>query len=249
MGFGPLELGLVVPAAVPLALGGWLAWRSRPDERAPMPWLALLVCGGGVVPALGGGALLGPVLHDRLMRPGLVFTFGPSAARAQLACAACVALGLALPFIAAASSLVLSRQRSARQAATLGVAVLVGYPTGACALLWVLGDPMQSFAESGARMDIGEFVVAMAWALGAAGLAGATFAGVAAVAGRSKEALRTMAIATLGLPLYALGIGAAASPPDVVTQVLLAAPIVACWVVGLAVGAGLVALRERMPAV
>jgi hypothetical protein len=75
------------------------------------------------------------------------------------------------------------------------------------------------------------------------GFAGAATGGVAVIASVSKPTMgRTLQLAA-PLPFVATSIGALATPPDVVSQILMAGVIVVAWLAGL--GAGTLAGRLR----
>ncbi|MCB9678133.1 MAG: hypothetical protein H6737_23735 [Alphaproteobacteria bacterium] len=240
---GLLEILLFLPSLVPLGVGVWLLGRS-PTVRAPLPWLALLACGLGVLAAGVAGLAMGPVLYGSLSMPGLVFGFGPTVVRAERTCSVFLAGGMALPFLAAAGSIALSENRSWARGLETGAAVGLGFPAGAALFYAALGDPARELFEASGSVEHAAFVEALVRALGACGVAGAVLLAVPTVAGRSREALRRAAQATLALPSLALGVGALASPPDPVSQVLLALPIAVAWGLGLALGAAIASWRD-----
>lgn len=230
---GPVELVLLAMAGVPFALGGWLGWRMRPQERPSVPVWPLLACVAWMLPALMAGLLLGPALRDRILQPGLVFAFGGADAATQLRCAAWVTFSVWLPAGAAAVWLVLSPERKVRDAAAVALAVAIGYAAAV-----VLGWPRltQALIELGG-IDAEGLVDAVTMGAFALGMGGATFTGTAVGASRSRASLRLAAICVLGLPAWALGIGALASPPDPTTQLLIGIPIGLGGLLGLAVAA------------
>ncbi len=256
---GLLELLL----AIPLAVGGGavtlvlavLAWRNpgaASPARSPLPLPPLLLSLLCVITAPLIGVGLGALALEHLLLPQLelarlVITAPQDQLGAQLRGAGLLTAWLALPGMLAAARLLLSRDRSWKAAALLGSVGWLGFGLGLVMGRWlVLPAVLGELAVPGSEITI-ELTQAAGMAASAQlalGVVGACGPVVWLVAGSSHVALRWTTIATMLMPAGALTLAALTTPPDVISQVVVAALIGLCWLVGLALGAVTVKLRR-----
>jgi Sec-independent protein secretion pathway component TatC len=255
------ELVFVVLAAIPggvaIALARRGGWLLAPVARPPFPTKAgILTTAAAVLGAIAGlvlgAALLEPTIPSSLPEHATIAVSSPAEALvAQLRIGAVVATGLALPGFAALGWLARSHDRSARAAALFGVVVALGFAAGAAAgwLLAPLGSSALYLTAGGLGIapTIGLDDLAAQQAAGAFGLgiAGALLTAAAAGASRTIAALKaTLALTGATVPASLL-LAAILTPPDVVSQLMLATALIGAWLAGLAIGGAILFVRGK----
>jgi len=244
--------GVVVMAAVLL-----LARHSQnepPGPRPPLPLLPLLAAALVVVsaPAIGLG-LGGVVLEHLLLPPSVdslrVVQLSPADLfGAQLRGAGLLALWLALPGLLAAGRLLLSRDRSSRAAWLLAAGGWLGFGVGLVLGRWVLlPAAMGVLVPPGpeltlALVDMASTAAATQLALG---IAGAMAPVVWLLSSASRAALRLTIIATAAMPAAVLIVAGLTTPPDLISQLVVASAMGMSWLAGLCAGALTVFLRRE----
>jgi hypothetical protein len=262
---GLLELLLVVIAAAGGALGLalWVLHTRRgpapgPAPRAPLPLLALLVALLGVLaaPVLGFGSVFGGLGWAWMLPPlpeelGLVVSSHPADPVGATALAgALLSAWLASPGLLATGWLLGSRARRWQGAWALGLLGWLGFGLGLALARWlVLPAALESMLAvmPGLRLGLPELVRQVVPSLLALGVAGATLPVIWRLAASSGRALLRCLVATALMPAFALTLGALLTPPDVLSQVVLATLLGLSWLAGLAGGAvtSMVAARGR----
>ncbi len=250
---GPVELllGLLTGAvgvAVLVVLALVLRRRDAPavEPRAPLPWLALLLALLGLLvsPLLGFG--LGGVVLEGLVSPcvdGLgAATVGElhEPVLARVYAGGLVALWLGLPAALALGWLLGSRSRSVGGAVALAVLCLGGFTLGVLlGRLWVVPAVTQGLGEllPGASVQLLELVRTVVSALAVLGLAGACAPVAWLLSSRSQSALLWTAVASAAMPGCVLVVAAIATPPDLISQLLVALLLGTSWLLGLGAGA------------
>jgi Sec-independent protein secretion pathway component TatC len=227
---------------------------SRPVQRAPLPVVAVVLAAltipAGLLASLGlGGLFVESLLLPPLAHTGQLVVSEPRAPSwAHLHASGLLAVWLALPGLLALGVLLVSRRRSWVFAGVLAAGGWLGFGIGVAAGLWLLPPAVVELAGGqlpGATVSLVHLVDSLVSGLMAFGVAGGCGPIVALLAARSWPALRRMLIATVVMPAGALLVAALATPPDIITQLLVAVPIGASWLAGLATGAVVVALRRR----
>jgi len=251
-----LSVLFTVGGTIVMALVLLLARRSQgeaPGPRPPLPLLPLLVAALVVVSAPAIGLGLGGVALEHLLLPAsvdqlrVVQTSPTDLIGAQLRGAGLLALWLALPGLLAAGRLLLGRDRSWRAAWLLGAGGWMGFGAGLVLGRWVLLP-----AAMGVLVPPGpEFTLALVDMAGTAaatllalGIAGALAPVVWLLAGASRAALRLTFIATAAMPAAALIVAGLTTPPDLISQLVVASAMGLCWLAGLCAGALTVFLRR-----
>jgi sec-independent protein translocase protein TatC len=255
-----MELVLTALFAV---VGGvaWTAWvlvrgggaREEGEERAPLPLLSLLFAAATVLAAIPCGLLLsGPLVEHVLL--GLlpdggrlaVFEVAEGAA-IQLRAVGLLVVWFMLPGLLAAGWLLGSIRRSRLTALVLAVSGWIGFglglAVGAAAVAPLLSRMLEPQIPAAmlSYADLMSSIVAGLLALGVAGACGPV---AWVLAGSSPRALRRLSLVTLLVPAGSLLVAALTTPPDVLTQVAVAAVISVCWLAGLAAGAITTVLRR-----
>ncbi len=258
---GPIEL---VFTAV-TALAGGIAWvaglvllrrgaPADPVERAPLPWIPLVLALLAVPAALPAGLLLGGFVIDGVLlavgadggrvvlrEPGDVLATYPSGM-------ALVSLWFLLPGLLASAALLVSRERRWPWALLLAATAWVGFGLGLVlgAVVWVpmaLGALEQG--STGIAVSLVDLISSIVGGMATFGVAGACAPVAWVLAGRSLEALRTTALSTLWMPGGALLVAMVTTPPDPMTQLVVATFIGTSWLLGL--GAGAITAWLRRP--
>ena len=252
-----LSLLFAVGGGAALVVGLVIAARRQhppPPTRPPLPRLPLVVALLSLIAAPALGLQLGGLALEHLLLPwlstqaSLVMTAPQDPHAAQLRCAGLVTLWMALPGLLAVGWLLLSRTRSGWSTLLLGSLGWLGFGAGMAFAWWlVLPQAMDTLGASmpGASVDLVPMVGAVVAGLAALGTAGACGPVVWLLAGSSRRALGRMVLATAAMPAGALIVAALTTPPDVLSQLILATLIGLAWLVGLAGGAVTVALRGR----
>jgi Sec-independent protein secretion pathway component TatC len=259
---GLLEMLLVVLAAAGGALGLalWvlLSRRSPAPEtapRAPLPLLALLFAFAWVLlsPLLGfglGGLLLEQLVPEASSLEWIAVGSPGDALAARLLGGALLAAWFVLPGLLAAAWLLASRLRRWTSAWGLGGLGWLGFGAGLALGHWVvLPRALDSLVAVGPELHLG--LLDLAWmsakGMGALGVAGATLPVLWMLAASSHRALQLCVAATALMPVAALLLSALCTPPDVLSQLLLATLMGMSWLFGLAGGAvtSRVAAREQ----
>jgi len=225
---------------------------TRP-ARAALPVLPLLIA----LLALLVAPVLGLVLRELVLEHLLLPCFGNEALLlvtsptvpllAGLYGGGLLALWLALPGLLASGWLVLSRRRTWTTALLLGILGWTGFGLGLSLGRWLvlpamLGGLSATMGE--ASFDLSELARAASTGLAVLGLAGACAPVVWLLSSSSKNALLRVLLASLAMPAGALVIGALTTPPDLISQLLVATLLGLSWLAGLAAGAVTVLLRR-----
>ena len=223
---------------------------TRP--RGPFPIIPAVLAAVSLVLALLLGGALSPVFLAHLstrfppVHSELLFSPG-DLGRPLIYAGALLATWLALPGLGALAWLALSRDRVPSTAAFFGASVGLGFTVGA-GLGLELGVPQlrETLIASTpdaliAMADASRMAIAVSFA---SGLGGALSSGVWFVSSRSKRTMRTTLFASLLVPFGCLLVAAVLTPPDVLTQLLVAAPLGLCWLLGLALGGATHLLRR-----
>jgi Sec-independent protein secretion pathway component TatC len=248
-----LGLGGVVVLVLTVVVGRGREPGPPVTSRPPLPLLpiSLALLTVFAAPLLGMG--LGGVVTERLLLPvfsglgSLALTTPPDPTWARLRGGGLLTLWLALPGLLATAWLLLARARSWQGASLLGALGWLGFGGGLAVGRWlVLPAALSGMSSPGPELAVAlDDVVAMATAgMLALGVAGASGPVVWMLAGSSRRALRRMLQATAVMPAGALALGALTTPPDVVSQLVVAAMLGLCWLAGLAAGAVTMALRR-----
>ncbi|MCB9591901.1 MAG: hypothetical protein H6719_04130 [Sandaracinaceae bacterium] len=251
MSLGGLELVLVamgaIASAIAFAVARRLARGGPPaPPRSPLPRVALGVAALLLLPAPPVGYLLAPAVIDQLAgtSPSGVVIFEPfDLVMARVIAALSIAAWAAVPGASAAAFLVVSRRRSVGTAAAFALATWVGFTLGAAATFPIVASAYDAMSASAGdpslavQVDLRSLVSAFARAALGLGFIGGSAAALSVAAASSPRGLRGALIATAALPLIAPLVGALSTPPDVVSQLLVAAVTVALWLLGLGVGA------------
>ncbi len=258
MGLLELILALLGCAVSGAALVVWLlrAWKRERAElppRAPLPTLPLVVALLSVLVAPFVGFGLAVVVLERGLAQSLGSTvlsgrYDPLAA--QLWTVVPLALWLALPGVLAALRLLLSRDRSWLAALVLGLCAWVGGGLGLALGFGVVVPAVMTTLTTGmGEIDTAVHLVTAVRSavatLAALVIAGAIVPSVAVLAGASRRALLRTLQATVLMPAGALTIAAVCTPPDLLSQLILAFLLGACWLTGLGAGAAVALLRGR----
>lgn len=224
------------------------------SERPPLPQLPLVVALLSIVSAPLVGLLLSAPTAELLLLPALpdkqliISTSPTEVFAAQLLAGALLTLWFALPGLLATGWLLLAPTRSWSGAALLGGLGGLGFGTGLALGRWLVVPVVLTATvspEIGAQVRLGLLTTASARALLILGVAGACLPVVAVLAGASRSALRRMSIVTLLMPAGALLMAALTTPPDLISQLVVAFVIGLCWLLGLGGGALAVPLRRR----
>jgi Sec-independent protein secretion pathway component TatC len=241
--------GAVFVAALVAARRG----RGELDARPPLPLLPLVVALLAVTAAPLVGLLLSGPSADLLLLPAfpnehLIISTSPAEVfAAQLRGGGLITLWFALPGLLATGWLLTAHTRSWTGAALLGGLGWLGFGTGLALGRSLVVPAVMTMAvnpEIGAHVRLGELVATSAAALLVMGGVGACIPVVAVLAGASRRALRRMSIATAVMPAGALLVAGLTTPPDLISQLLVAIVIGLCWLVGLGAGALWVVLRR-----
>jgi hypothetical protein len=242
---GLVELLLWLPfAALAMGMATWLLVSRDRDAvtspSAPLPVLPALLALLWVVVSPLPGLALGS-LGWTLLISGAEDLVTVDPARDQGA-VVWSAIGLAVtwwivPGVATLGWLALSARRSVPVALGFAGVTWLGATVGAV-VGWMLALPTLPPLPDAIQVSISIAALAAArrQAMLGLGAAGACL-GVGVVAASSRDGLRGTLWATLALPCLALTVGAFTTPPDVVSQILMAFPVVACWLLSLGIGA------------
>jgi hypothetical protein len=250
VGFAEVFLTAFFAIGVVLAVVGLR--RFPMQTSAPSPALATPVVASIAVCAMAAGmwwstpfaeALL-PHLANRTGAPIL----DPPNQRLGWAPSALLGTWLATPPAASLLWLLLPTNRRLGPSALLGGLMWCAFSVGAGVGLWVVG---LSFAEQ-PTPDAPPLLGATALLNMAAraglglGFSAVLTVGVWFVAASSASALRAVLITTAAMPCAALALAALLTPPDVVSQLMLATCFGTGWLIGLVLGALTGAARQSL---
>lgn len=256
---GVLELFFTLMATMPAVVVLFFAWRqglfASSGDRPPFPvgagWVCAAVMVFGALVGFGFGAVL-PLEWVSLPEGGqLVVSSAADVFFGPLCMGLVGATWLALPGGAALGWLVLSKRRSLRAAAGFGGLVALGFGAGSALgltlapiALRALSAPLEGLEATMMLDDAIGVVSRLSFALG---VAGATILGVAAAGSRSRVALRRTFVLGAAVAPVALLFAALATPPDIVTQLILAGVLFVAWCAGVALAAGVRAIGAGPP--
>lgn len=235
-----LEL-VIVAGALLLGRAGWVLWAARTDGeeapplRRPVPWLAMLLFLGLLVPAAVAAVLGGPSVVKLVTDGTPVAVASPEDIAASAVVGALLLfVWLGLPIGVAIGSLLVSARRSVGVAAALAASAWVAAGIGGWVglhLHWLVLSASPGTFEG--LLGLLGSVRSGAEAMARFGLAAAVLP-LVAIGGLAART-RSIVGASLAMPAAALAIAAVWSPPDVVSQIRTAVPIGMAWTVGLAV--------------
>jgi len=221
-------------------------------SRAPLR-VAPLLAGGGCL-------LLSPLValagSEWLAQSPAVMLMVQDELDAELASAS-VTVVAGMPFVlwlaAPALSLIAvalasSRRRSADAFIVAGFALggataglLLGLWLAQLALLTALSPELDGISAAPRLLDT---VAAMALFAAATTVAGAAIGAVGPAAALTRRSRRVVLLCSTAAPALLMGLSALATPPDVISQVVLALPLGVLWLLALGVGSVLCPLRK-----
>jgi len=219
-------------------------------DRPPVDLMSTLLVAASIpVLAIAGFALGGAFLQSAVLGPlggsGVSFAVtSPSGGLAsQLRMGAVLASWWAAPSFSLLLWLVFSSSRSLRRGLVLAATVFcMAGASGAIGLELVV-PAVASLARPGVGMLLLDDAVGMvASGIFAFGLGAACLAAVWIVGSSSKRALRRVLLGSVIMPPVSLIVAALLTPPDVVSQILVAFLLGVFWIAGL----GLAALTRRV---
>ena len=255
-----IELALVVIAAVPGIVilfvarrGGWLL---APVARPPFPKKAAIIAGAAMILGAAAGFAIGAASFELFLEWSLpegtqiVIAQPAELLVVRLRLGAVPAVWLALPGGAALGWLARSRDRSPRAAALFGVVVALGFGVGAATGLALAPAALAALIGSFDGLSFGDVrlddVVAMHTGLSfSLGVAGALLTGAAVAASRTPTAFKAALAVSGAMIALLLLVAGIATPPDLVSQLLLAVVLIGAWVAGLVLAGVMLAVRAR----
>lgn len=257
---GVVELVLIVFSAVLsgvlAALGVRFIPKEKKDDEAPashpLPIGALLVAAVSVLAAPGLSWALSPQLVSYVVAsvPTELIVADPrDPLLARVYAAALIAAWAQLPGLAAIAWLLLSSRRSLRGAAIFATATWVGSTLAMAIEFALLPRAVEGLVDgvSGLGVAVGLLDVMSLSVRAALGFAacGAGLGAAWVAAAWSRRGLRAVLWASAAMPFVASLVAALATPPDVVSQLLMAVVIAACWMLGLGGGVATRAVMSR----
>lgn len=252
-----------VPGVLVVVMAARRGWAFAPTERPPIRWVPIIAAAIALILGAAAGLVFGitmfePLLASLPLPHGSTLTFESSwdALLARIRLGLPCALVLALPGAGALGSLLITRDRSPRAAVTIALFLALGVAAGGALGVVLAPRAIASLltfetgaVASGAVVEptimLGDLAAIIGSFVFGFGSVGALLTGTAAAASRSAAAFRNARVLSCACPGVALFLSALVTPPDVVSQLLLAFVLTSAWGIGLAAAAVLLALRPH----